>query len=148
MFLLYFWTLMWYVSFVLNRRTQRGHGEKMDSTESPQHQAPAHVSHGQWRCIFRSHAASLVRSDFDSRSIFFESEMASVNAVQQHAWGKERQNKPAATAGGESKRKNNNGLNTSEVQEEKDVKNFFFFRWWWCCILYTFSGRPLTELPQ
>lgn len=76
----------------------------MDSTESPQHQASAHVSHGQWRCILHSRAASLVRSDFDSHSIFFESEMASVNAVQQHAWDMERQNKPAATPGGESKK--------------------------------------------
>lgn len=76
----------------------------MDSTENPQHQASAHVSHGQWRCIFRSHAASLVRSDFDSRSIVFESEMASVDAIQQHAWDTERQNKPAAAPGGESKK--------------------------------------------
>lgn len=130
---------MWYGSFVLSRRTQRGHGEKMDSAKSPQHQASAHVGHGQWRCILRSHAASLVRSDFDSRSVFFESEMASVDAVQQHAWDTERQSKPAAAPGGESKKlcrykkKNNNfcalnGQNTSGVWKENGVKKMFLSR--------------------
>lgn len=44
-------TLMWRGCFILSSSTQRDSAEEMDSTESPRHQASAHVCYGKYTCI-------------------------------------------------------------------------------------------------
>lgn len=63
-------TLMWHGCFILSSRTQRDFTEKMDSTESPQHQTSAHVCYGQYMCIVCStHTVCLLHIVFHSHSL-------------------------------------------------------------------------------
>lgn len=137
MFCLNFWTLMWYVSFVLSSWTQRGHGEKMDSTASTQHQVSAHVSHGQEEVYF-----TLTRCQFGAQwfwqSLFFlwirngicrrrTATRLGHGASKQTCSHSRRWEQEIVSV--KEKKNNNfcalNGQNTSEVWKENDVKIFF-----------------------